>query len=183
MKVYTRTGDGGTTSLLGGPRVAKDDERLELLGCLDELGAVLGMLRSESLADDVCEQLQDIQRCLLRLGGSIADTTRTGVGDPRLSPDRLERWIDTMDEELKPLRSFLLMGGTRAAAVAHVARCVCRRAERRAVAVSRTEATLGNAVLPYLNRLADALFTLARLLNAREAVDEQTWSSSDNADP
>ena len=180
MKIYTRTGDAGETSLFGGERVPKHDPRVEAYGTVDELNALIGVLRSEALPAESDAVLAEVQESLFAVGAALADPRH------RLSPHAaawdsapLERWIDAMDEELDPLRHFILPGGDRAAALAHLARTVCRRAERRIQAVAGQELPPG--LLPYVNRLSDALFTLARLLNARCGVAEAIWPARDDA--
>ena len=176
MKVYTRTGDGGETSLFLGGRVRKDDLRVEAYGTVDELSSLVGLLRYESVPDDVAQHLVDVQRSLFAVGSALADSEgRTGHESQSWQVERLESWIDAMDSELPELRAFILPGGSRGAAVAHVARAVCRRAERRVTTLSATEAGAPEGVLRYLNRLSDALFTLARFLNARSGISEAEW--------
>ncbi len=176
MKIYTRGGDDGSTALFGGARVAKDDPRVEAYGSVDELNAVLGVLRTEPLPDDAGERLAEVQSALLTIGGMLADPERrVGYDEKALDPAGLEAWIDLMDEELEPLSQFILPGGIRAAAWSHLARTVCRRAERRVRALAEGGAEVA-AVLPYLNRLSDALFTLARLINARAGVPDPEWT-------
>jgi cob(I)alamin adenosyltransferase len=172
MKVYTRTGDDGETSLYSGGRVGKADTRIEAYGTVDELSSTLGLLLTESLPDDAVKRLREVQVALFAIGASLADPRRS------LEPDsgswdaaNLETWIDAMDAELDELRAFILPGGSRAAALAHVSRTVCRRAERR---VSATNG-VAEGILPFLNRLSDALFVLARLLNARAGIPDREW--------
>ncbi len=180
MKIYTRTGDAGETSLFGGERVPKHDPRVEAYGTVDELNALIGVLRSEALPAESDAVLAEIQESLFAVGAALADPSH------RLPPRAsawdsapLERWIDAMDEELDPLRHFILPGGDRAAALAHLARTVCRRAERRIQGMAGDG--LPSGLLPYVNRLSDALFTLARLLNTRRGVAEAVWPARDDA--
>ena len=176
VKVYTRTGDRGETSLLSGGRVGKDDLRVEAYGTVDELNAHLGVLRAEPLWPDCHEQLRTVQEELFSIGGALADPAgRQADALPEWDVARLEAWIDAMETELEPLSAFILPGGTRAAGLAHVARTVCRRAERRVCTVQRELGLRNAALLVYLNRLSDALFVLARLVNARSGRDEPTW--------
>ena len=176
MKVYTRTGDDGETSLLSGGRVRKDDVRVEAYGTIDELSSLVGLLLCESVPDDMAQHLVDVQRSLFAVGSFLADPEgRTGRESGLWEVGRLESWIDTMDSELPELRAFILPGGCRGAAVAHVARAVCRRAERRVTTLFTTEAGAPEGVLRYLNRLSDALFTLARFLNVRSGNSEAEW--------
>jgi len=183
MRVYTRTGDDGQTGLFGGPRVSKDDPRLEAYGTVDELNSTIGVASAFLEHEDLRGWLQIVQSDLFDVGGELAtpdveERIRKGqpVG-PRVTDEdvtKLEGWIDAMDEELQPLTRFILPGGTPASAHLHVARTVCRRAERRVLTLSHTTevaSTLGR----YLNRLSDCLFTMARVANARAGVAEPEW--------
>ena len=177
MKVYTRTGDEGETSLLSGERVHKDHELVEAYGTVDELCSVLGVLRAETMPDGVGDRLVEIQNQLFAVGSALADPGRRLEHDPHSwEVDSLESWIDAMDAELTPLAAFILPAGSRAASLAHLARTVCRRAERRAPAASRLGNDLPPGLVPYLNRRSDALFVLARYLNSRAGVDETVWA-------
>jgi cob(I)alamin adenosyltransferase len=185
MKIYTKTGDKGETGLFGGQRVPKDSERVEAYGEVDELNAVLGGaivdLEQEGVADAV-PALREIQADLFTLGAQLAtpapeDGGRENRHIPALPAERIssmERWIDTIDAELEPLKNFILPGGTRAAATLHLARTVCRRAERRVVSLGR-HAHIGEEIVIYLNRLSDLLFMLARLANERAGVADVAW--------
>lgn len=176
MKIYTRTGDAGETSLLSGGRVAKDHARVEAYGTLDELNATLGVLATEPLPAGVVGRLQAVQETLFALGSALADPEGRLAGDPAAwNPAQLEAWIDVMDGELDELRSFILPGGGRAAALAHLARTVCRRAERRLLALVRGGEAVPEGVIPWVNRLSDALFVLARFLNARLGIADPEW--------
>jgi cob(I)alamin adenosyltransferase len=171
-KIYTRTGDGGETSLLSGGRVPKDHPMVAAYGTLDELSSVLGLLLCEPVPKEVVQQLTQVQESLLSIGSALADIERRWPHDPETwRPETLERWIDGMEAELPPLQSFLLPGGSRAGALAHLARTVCRRAERGL----RTAQPVPEGVPAFVNRLSDALFVLARWLNARLAIPERTW--------
>ncbi len=182
MKIYTKGGDAGETSLFGGQRVRKDTSRVEAYGAVDELNAVLGLAVAELEEKDLIEHLRVIQASLFDLGGELAtpdveERQERGKATPRVSePDvaELESWIDRLEGELEPLRSFVLPGGARAAALLHLARTICRRAERRVVSLSEKEA-VQPVVLRYLNRLSDLLFVLARVVNRRSGVVEPTW--------
>ncbi len=186
MKIYTRTGDRGETGLFGGQRVAKDHARVDGYGEVDELNAVLGLavvqLRAER-QEELAQRLQHIQADLFTVGAHLAtpgpeDGGRESSYLPALPTERvaeMEGWIDAADEELEPLRSFILPGGGEAAARLHLARTVCRRAERRVIALAR-EAHIPEAPLVYLNRLSDLLFTLARLANHRSGVGDVAWA-------
>ena len=141
MKVYTRTGDDGETSLLSGGRVKKNNHRVEAYGTVDELSSLVGLLRCESVPDDVAQHLVDVQRSLFAVGAFLADPEGRMEHDPESwEVGRLENWIDAMCSELPELRAFILPGGCRGAALAHVVRAVCRRAERRVAVLSATEA-------------------------------------------
>ncbi len=187
MKIYTRSGDEGQTSLFGGQRVSKADLRVEAYGTVDELNAAIGL--AESLIDDVeiGSQLQQIQSRLFDLGADLATPTdgsseRTGAHVRRADAawaEGLEAAIDAAEGELQALNRFILPGGTPGAAALHVARTVCRRAERRVVVLSQQE-DVNSAVLAYLNRLADLLFVLARLTNQRAGQPEAVWERQDN---
>ena len=186
MKVYTRRGDGGETSLFGGDRVAKDAPRVAAYGAVDELNAVLGVVCADLADEDLLEGLRRVQSSLFDLGGELAtpdvgEREARGKGIPRVGDadvESLERWIDRLDEETEPLQNFILPGGTRAAAALHLARTVCRRAERQVVSLARVE-TVAELPVRYLNRLSDLLFTLARAVNGRAGVDEPEWSGGD----
>lgn len=179
--IYTRRGDGGETDLFGGPRVSKDDLRVEAYGAVDETNAMLGVALSHSDQDDLKEMGQQIQARLFDLGGYLAtpDAARrakSSVPEPEPADvEALERHIDALDTELEPLKSFILPGGTKAAAAFHAARTVSRRAERRCVALHRQDA-LSEASLGYVNRLSDLLFTMARIENRRAGVRDVEWT-------
>ena len=180
MKIYTKRGDGGETDLLGGGgRVSKDDLRVEACGAVDELNAFIGLVAAQSTRSGSSDLLQAIQRVLFRIGAALADnpaTSRDGSGggaDERDVAD-LEAAIDAAEEELPPLRSFVLPGGSPAAATLQAARTVCRRAERRVVSLQRQQ-PLPDRSLGYLNRLSDLLFVLARLENQRAGVPDIEW--------
>jgi len=181
MKIYTKTGDAGTTGLFGGGRVTKDHPRVEAYGDVDELNAAIGVARAAEVMPRLDEVLVPIQRDLFAIGALLATPDRekmrqhlekARVDDERVA--QLERAIDDADRELEPLRSFVLPGGTAKAAALHVARTVCRRAERRVVRL-QTDEEIPQVVVVYLNRLSDLLFTLARLANRRAGAGEVTW--------
>lgn len=181
LKIYTKTGDDGQTALFGGGRVEKDHPRVEAYGDVDELNACLGMARAVELMPRIDEVLVPVQRDLFSIGALLAtpdhDKMREQLQKARIDADRiaeLERAIDDCDRELEPLRAFILPGGTPKSAALHVARTVCRRAERRVVALQR-EVGLPELVVIYLNRLSDLLFMLARLANKRAGAGEVTW--------
>lgn len=176
MKIYTKTGDGGNTSLFSGGRVPKDDIRVEAYGTVDELASALGLLLCEPLPDDVAEMLVAIQNSLFDVGSVLADPEGRMTHDPESwSTGGLEAWIDAMEAHLEPLTAFILPGGGRAASLAHVVRTVCRRAERRVLALRNDRGGVPEGLAAYLNRLSDAFFVLARYLNAREGFAETRW--------
>ena len=181
VKIYTKTGDAGTTGLFGGPRVPKDDARVEAYGDVDELNAVIGMARAVEPMPRIDELLVPVQRDLFAIGALLATPDRekmaqhlekARIDDRRIA--ELERAIDDGEEELEPLRAFILPGGTPKAAALHVARTVCRRAERHVVRLQH-EVELPALAVIYLNRLSDLLFTLARVANRRAGAGEVTW--------
>ena len=181
MKIYTRTGDAGDTGLFGGGRVPKDDPRVEAYGDVDELNAVLGMARAVELMPRIDEVLVRVQRDLFAIGALLAtpdhDKMAQHLQKARIDEHRiaeLEQSIDDAESELEPLRAFVLPGGTPKAAALHVARTVCRRAERRVVSLQHDVEVPGLVVI-YMNRLSDLLFTLARLANKRAGAGEVTW--------
>ncbi|HEX5437584.1 MAG TPA: cob(I)yrinic acid a,c-diamide adenosyltransferase [Gemmatimonadaceae bacterium] len=181
MKIYTRTGDRGETGLFGGGRVPKDNARVDAYGDVDELNSAIGMARAAASMPRIDEVLVPVQRDLFGLGALLAtpdlEKMRQQLEKARIDDERvaeLERAIDQGDAELEPLRAFVLPGGSPKAAALHVARTVCRRAERKVVSLSH-EVDIPPIVLTYLNRLSDLLFTLARVANARDGVGEVTW--------
>lgn len=174
MKIYTRTGDDGSTGLYSGERVAKTHPRIEACGALDELNSHLGVARASDPAEPVGTDLRRVQNELFSLGAALGSRAAA----PAVLPDStwLEERIDAMTAALAPLKNFLLPGGTRAAAQIHVARSVCRRAERRLISLGETEPVPPEAVV-YLNRLSDFLFTLARFENHLRGVCEPIWKN------
>ena len=161
-RIYTRTGDTGETGLANGSRVAKDAPRIEAMGDIDELNSAIGVLLAEALPDDVRACLTNVQNDLFDLGGELSVP-----GHPILTESHvtnLETALDGFNAALPALKDFILPGGSRAAALAHVARTVCRRAERRVVTLAKTE-TVPALACPYLNRLSDLLFVMSRVLN------------------
>ena len=178
MKIYTRTGDTGETGLLDGRRVSKAEPRVDVYGEVDELNACLGLVLSAGIDTDLADMVVEIQRQLFSLGASLADPTSRAASHGKGSlgeadVERLEGWIDRLDAELEPLRRFILPGGTSAAAATHLARAVCRRAERRLAALGSD--AVAAVSFAYVNRLSDLLFTLARAINARAGVKEMEW--------
>jgi cob(I)alamin adenosyltransferase len=181
MKIYTKTGDQGSTGLFGGGRVPKDDIRVEAYGDVDELNAVIGMARSVEMMPRIDEVLVPIQRDLFAIGALLATPDRDKMAQhlekARIDEARiaeLEHAIDDGERELEPLTAFILPGGTPKAAALHVARTVCRRAERHVVRLQH-EVELPPLAIIYLNRLSDLLFTLARVANRRAGAGEVTW--------
>jgi cob(I)alamin adenosyltransferase len=178
VKIYTRTGDAGETSLFDGSRVSKADRRVDAYGDVDELNAWLGLVRANRLDADLDQPLVRIQQDLFALGAQLADprdriaerVRKASLGDADV--ERLEQLIDRLESEVPPLRRFILAGGSPAGAALHVARTVCRRAERRMVALTPTpEAVL----VKYVNRLSDLLFVMARVVNHRAGTPEIEW--------
>lgn len=179
-RIYTRTGDNGTSGLADGSRVGKDDPRMEAMGAVDELNSALGLVLTETLPEDSRVCLVDIQHDLFDLGGELSVPGHTLISAPHVS--RLEAAIDRMNETLSPLEDFILPGGTTAAAHAHVARAICRRAERRLVTLSRAQ-PIAPVLLQYLNRLSDFLFVLARALNRHAGKSDVLWQQGKNRQP
>lgn len=171
-KIYTRTGDGGTTGLGDGSRVAKDHARVQALGTVDELNSNVGLLLSEALDEDIRSCLTQIQHDLFDLGGELSIPGYEALREAQLL--ELERLLDQHNATLEPLKEFILPGGTRPAALCHVARTVCRRAER-AIASLSAQQPVGPHALRYLNRLSDLLFVLARVLNRRGGGSDVMW--------
>ncbi|MBA3032526.1 MAG: cob(I)yrinic acid a,c-diamide adenosyltransferase [Gammaproteobacteria bacterium] len=177
-KIYTRTGDAGSTGLGDGSRVGKDAPRIAALGDVDELNAVIGVLLCEAMPDEVRNLLNGVQHDLFDLGGELS--VPGGVFLKDTQPGRLETAIDRFNAELEPLKEFILPAGTRAAAVVHQARTVCRRAERSVVTLALTE-PVSPASRQYLNRLSDLLFVLARWLNKHAGQGDVLWQKGINA--
>lgn len=185
--IYTKTGDTGETSLLGGKRVDKNCIEIDAIGEVDELNSCIGVLvekLSTKNYQEVREKLSVVQHTLFTLGSSIAAVQTDLVKVPELgesSITQLEQWIDIMTDELPPLTQFILPGGGATAAYSFYARAVCRRAERRAVELSQKNSALNPLAVKYLNRLSDFLFVLARWLNMKEGVDEVVWKKTSEA--
>ena len=187
MKIYTRTGDAGSTGLFGGPRVSKDDVRIEAYGTIDELNAALGCVRSVGAAGGVDQaldrQLELIQRELFSIGAELATPDPDEhhlrvIGTHHVA--RLEDWIDEHESALEPLKQFILPGGTHAASILHLARAICRRAERRVVTLGDQKGVeISDAVIVYLNRLSDYLFVLSREVNSQAQIDDVPWQRPD----
>ncbi|HEY7216046.1 MAG TPA: cob(I)yrinic acid a,c-diamide adenosyltransferase [Thermoanaerobaculia bacterium] len=180
-KVYTRTGDDGTTGLGGGQRVRKDSLRIEAYGTVDELSSAIGVALALGLHGRLAEFLTRVQNDLFNLGSDLCILEEDKAARPvpvieERHVEALERLMDDLSAELPPLENFILPGGSPGAAQLHVARTVCRRAERRVIALSRQEA-VGPLVVRYLNRLSDALFVMARYENLRRGIPDVLWDS------
>jgi cob(I)alamin adenosyltransferase len=179
VKIYTRTGDDGETSLFDGRRVLKSAQRVDAYGEVDELGAAIGVAMASGLPPDIADMLQQVARDLFAVGGRLADpdqkvaarVRKIAVGQAEVA--RLEQWIDRLEAELPPLRRFILPGGSPAGAALHLARTVCRRAERRITALGPNE--VESELRAYVNRLSDFLFVAARAVNHRAGVPELEW--------
>lgn len=180
-RVYTRAGDSGETALGGGQRVPKESLRIEAYGTVDELNSVIGVAVAAGLHQSMRERFHIIQQVLFNLGSDlcILEEDKERLPVPRIEPrhvEQLEAWVDEWNGELEPLTSFILPGGDLAAAQLHVARTVCRRAERAVVALSRAE-PVGAQVVPFLNRLSDLLFVAARYQARLAGIGDITWES------
>jgi cob(I)alamin adenosyltransferase len=179
VKIYTRTGDAGETGLFDGRRVSKSDLRVDAYGEVDELNAALGVVLASGVDAGLSDMLAEVQRDLFAVGGRLADPSRKvaervekmNIGAADIA--RLEQWIDRLESELPPLRRFILPGGSRAGALLHLARTICRRAERRIVLLGADEVPA--ELLAYVNRLSDFLFVAARAANRRAGAPELEW--------
>ncbi|MDS4026577.1 MAG: cob(I)yrinic acid a,c-diamide adenosyltransferase [Candidatus Contendobacter sp.] len=177
-KIYTRTGDGGTTGLGNGERVAKDCPRIEAIGAVDELNCAIGRVLAHDLREEIRGCLQEAQHKLFDLGGELSIPGYQAVREEEVA--RLEAVLNEFNAQLPPLKEFILPGGGRAAADCHMARAICRRAERRVVALAREEA-VGDAVRIYLNRLSDLLFVLCRIMARDDGGVEVSWHNPHRA--
>jgi cob(I)alamin adenosyltransferase len=179
-KVYTRTGDKGETGLVGGARVPKDSLRVDAYGNMDELNSVLGLARAFLKDNELDSLLEQLQRDLFVAGADLAGGMDVNYGRhavPRIEGDRIvtiEKTIDRLEEELSPLKAFILPGGGQAGAILHYARAVARRAERSIVRLSKNE-KISDQMIPFINRLSDLLFVIARVANHREGKNEVQW--------
>lgn len=173
-KIYTRTGDDGTTGLGDGTRVAKDSLRVDAMGDVDELNSVIGLLLTESPPDILVDLLTQVQHDLFNLGGEICIPDYVILQQTNI--DNLEEAIDTLNDDLAPLKEFILPGGTKAAAFCHLARTVCRRAERKLITLASAE-KVTDISLKYLNRLSDLLFVLCRIINKEAGVSDVLWNN------
>ena len=176
-RIYTRTGDEGTTSLGDGTRSTKESTRIEAIGTVDELNSCIGILLTEKLETGVHDKLENIQHDLFDLGGDLSIPGRVSMSKTQVT--NLEDKLDQYNSTIPALKEFILPSGTRAAALCHVARTVCRRAERCVVRLSRTE-TVAPFIIQYLNRLSDFLFVLCRILNHQQGVGDVLWQPGKN---
>jgi cob(I)alamin adenosyltransferase len=176
-KIYTRTGDDGTTGLADGSRLSKDAARIDAMGDIDELNSAIGLLSSEELPERLRQLLSSLQHDLFDIGGELSLPGHTLISDTHVA--RLERELDELNSSIPPLKDFILPGGTRAAATAHVARTICRRAERKLVSLSQEE-VVPPLLLQYLNRLSDLLFVCARVLNREAGGQDVLWQQGRN---
>jgi len=182
MKIYTKTGDKGKTSLIGGTRVWKNDARLEAYGTIDELNAFIGMLVSGKLPEDIRKFLIGIQHLLFTIGSFLAtDRSKTAIKPASIVHEAdvqaLEQEIDRLNELLPPIRKFILPGGSHAGSIAHVCRAITRRAERKILHLVQTGFEIDALLLQYVNRLSDYLFVLSRYLTVSEGNKEIFWES------
>jgi cob(I)alamin adenosyltransferase len=171
-KIVTRTGDAGTTGLGDGSRVPKDSPRIGAIGSVDELNSAIGVVLAETLPEPIAVCLVAVQHDLFDLGGELSIPGYSAITDAHI--DRLEADVERFNAELAPLKEFILPGGARAAALAHIARTVCRRAERTLIAAAASDAITDRSRV-YLNRLSDLLFVLARALNRAEGRPDVLW--------
>jgi cob(I)alamin adenosyltransferase len=176
-KIYTRTGDDGTTGLGDGSRVKKTSRRVEAIGTVDELNSIIGVLLTRKLPEKIHATLTDIQHELFDLGGELSIPGRVAISDVQVN--RLETILDGFNADLPPLKEFILPGGSEAAAVCQLARSVCRRAERRVIHLGEAEEINATAT-KYLNRLSDLLFVLARVLNVHAGRTDVLWQPGGN---
>ena len=183
MKIYTKTGDSGQTGLFRGPRVFKDDPRIEAYGTVDELNSVLGLARAATLPGDIDLLIARIQNELFSVGAELATPKPDATGMRIIQSahiEALERAIDHYESSLEPLQQFILPGGTPAAAALHLARTVCRRAERRVITlVKHPGESVSAEIVIYLNRISDLLFVLARAVNRQSGVADIPWQKPD----
>jgi len=173
-KIYTRTGDDGTTGLGDGSRINKDSLRVEAMGDVDELNSVIGIMMTESVPANLVGLLTQIQHDLFNVGGEICIPGYVILQQSSIT--ELEQAIDSLNEQLTPLKEFILPGGTRTAAYCHLARTVCRRAERKLVELHRNE-NVTDISLQYLNRLSDLLFVMCRIINKEAGMQDVLWKN------
>jgi cob(I)alamin adenosyltransferase len=178
FKIYTKTGDKGETSLIGGTRVPKSHIRIEAYGTVDELNSIIGVLTDHNNIFELNNQFKEIQDRLFTIGSILATDRQVKMQLPDLHQkdiDYLEKLIDEMDKELPQLKSFILPGGHLASSTAHVARCICRRAERICVGMQQENLSVDAIVIQYLNRLSDYLFTIARFISFKNNINDLEW--------
>ncbi|GAB1416030.1 cob(I)yrinic acid a,c-diamide adenosyltransferase [Paludibacter sp.] len=180
MKIYTKTGDKGKTSLVGGTRVSKSDARLDAYGTIDELNSFVGLLTTEDLNDNILQQLHNIQNKLFSVGSYLAtDTARTKIKDASIihASDiaEVENNIDVMDSSLPTLKNFILPGGNRASSICHICRTVTRRAERNILKLVESDIEINDEILKYVNRLSDYFFVLSRYISVNQGYKENFW--------
>ena len=171
-KLYTRTGDDGTSGLSGGERIAKNHERMIAMGTVDELNSVIGLLVSKLEDDEISEMLVEIQHDLFNIGGEISMPPHSFIKAEKVSG--LENKIDTFNESVEPLKDFILPGGSEAASICHMARSIARRAERDVISLHQQESVC-DTTRQYLNRLSDLLFVVARIINQRLGRNDVMW--------
>ena len=178
MKVYTKKGDDGSTGLIGGTRVTKDDVRIEAYGTVDELNSWIGLVRDQAALAEYKSELIAIQETLFTIGSHLAaDPEKNQMQLPGINKSAittLENSIDIMEEKLEPMKNFILPGGNKYVSKIHITRCVCRRAERRVISLSK-KALIDPILVHYLNRLSDYLFVLSRRINLTEKGEETPW--------
>ena len=179
MKVYTKKGDEGLTDILGG-RVSKNSLRIDVIGSIDEVNSFIGLAAStlDESCSDIMDVLHEVQHDLFDAGADIANNLNSDFKITSETTSKLEKYIDSFDEELEPIKFFILPGGTETSAHLHVARSVCRRAEREIVDYTIAEASRYSEIRRYCNRLSDLLFTLARVVNARKGVPDTKYRNS-----
>jgi cob(I)alamin adenosyltransferase len=171
-KIITRTGDAGTTGLGDGTRIAKDSARIEAIGAVDELNSTLGVLAAEMLPVPIAACILEVQHDLFDLGGELSIPGHDAISEAHV--ERIETAVERFNADLPPLKEFILPGGTRASSLAHVARTVCRRAERALIGLAKTD-HVSDFARKYLNRLSDLLFVLARAINRAEGQADVLW--------
>lgn len=177
MKIYTKRGDSGDTSLFGGDRVSKSNERIEAYGTVDELNSFVGLAASYDLSEKGTELLRKVQELLFALGADLATPPSAKTRIDRIKEGDiifLEDAIDELEEDLEPLKNFVLPGGSQTGATLHVARTICRRAERAAVACNKVD-EISDTCIKFLNRLSDFFFVIARYENKQAGIREETW--------
>ncbi|MES9901549.1 MAG: cob(I)yrinic acid a,c-diamide adenosyltransferase [Sedimenticola sp.] len=181
-KIYTRTGDDGTTGLGDGSRVEKESPRMEAIGCIDELNSLIGLLIAHQPGEEISKMLTEIQQHLFNLGGELAIPGHLVITEYAVS--QLEQQLDSLNADLPPLREFILPGGNLPAASCHHARTVCRRTERRLTALTRlSDEEVSPGALKYINRLSDLLFVMARTLARQNGGEEVFWSKPEPIGP